>query len=319
MSSEDTTVHRVLVTGSGGFIGRAVCADLARAGVDVVGLDRVGRVDALSGGDLSVTTVAGDLLDLSSLMRRFEEWHPRVVIHTAAVSHPGVSLELPLATAQANCIGTATLLEACRMAGIRRFVFLSSEVVYGNQPGIHVDEDAPLLPRTPYAASKVYGEALSRVYAERWGIEQTSIRLTHIYGPGNLMPDPVGDLLTQALLHGAVTADDRHHQNRLLYVDDAAKAIRALAAAESWSSPVYNIGPLETVSNESLCHLIADLLDCRVDIPAREETYGRDELGVLVTDRARSDFGFEPLVPLRLGLDRYAAWLRRQRTVSASN
>jgi nucleoside-diphosphate-sugar epimerase len=130
--------NTIMVTGAGGLVGRSVCRRLAAAGRPVVGLDRFRG--SMPGGSSKTEIVDGDLLDLSSLLRRLDEWDVGTVVHAAAISHPTVSLDMPLATVQTNCVGTATLLEACRIKGVRRFIFLSSECVYGDQPDSQLDE-----------------------------------------------------------------------------------------------------------------------------------------------------------------------------------
>lgn len=306
--AEPSVSGTVMVIGAGGLVGRATCGLLARTRHRVVGLDRVSTV--ITGPQPDVTVTGGDVLDLSSLLRRFAEWDVRTVVHAAAISHPTVSIELPLATVQANCVGTATVLEACRIAGVRRLVFLSSECVYGNQPDTRLDEDAALRPRTPYAASKVFGESLARAYEDLWGIQQVSLRLTHIYGPGNAMPDGVTTMLRQALCAGEIKVRHGAQNNQLLHVDDAARAIQLVVDQARCASGVYNIGPGERTSNEDLARCIAEVTGCAVRVLDTTIAPELDQLGVIACDRAQHEFGFRSEVCLDAGLSEFASWLR---------
>ena len=300
--------NTVMVTGAGGLVGRSVCRRLAAAGHPVVGLDRFRG--SMPGASSKTQIVDGDLLDLSSLLRRLDEWDVGTVVHAAAISHPTVSLDMPLATVQTNCVGTATLLEACRIKGIRRFIFLSSECVYGDQPDSQLDERSALMARSPYAASKVYGESLCRVYADRWGIESVILRLTHVYGPPNAMPDRVADMITEALSAGQVTIQYGGQYNQLIYVDDAARAIEIAVSREEIPSAIYNIGSGERITDKALGGIIGGFLDCPVNVLDTAAEPGLDQLGLIGCNLARRDLGFEPETALETGLQEYAKWLR---------
>src|SRR3954452_7432553 len=152
---------RCLVTGGAGFIGSNLGDAL------------VGRGDGVRGlGDISTgfpenlnpaaSLIEADIADANAVARAVEGCE--VVFHQAAHRAVFRSVEHPLATDTANVHGTLTLLDAARSAGVRRVVYASSSSVYGGADLRPTPESAPLLPRSPYAVTKLTGEHYCRVY-----------------------------------------------------------------------------------------------------------------------------------------------------------
>src|SRR5204863_4608869 len=106
-----------------------------------------------------------------------------VVFHQAAHRAVLRSVEHPLDTDTANTHGTLTVLPEAHAAGVRRVVYASSSSVYGGAETLPTPETVPLLPRSPYAVSKLAGEHYCRVYAELHGLETVSLRYFNVYGP----------------------------------------------------------------------------------------------------------------------------------------
>lgn len=159
----------IMVTGGRGFTGRHITARLTAGGRSVVSYNR--DFDSSEDG---VVMVQGELFDVSRLVRVLQQHGIREIVHTAAMSHPTLSLEFPIATFAANVDGTVALLEAARLAGVKRVVNFSSEVVYGAVDG-PVTEDLPIKPSTPYAVTKATTEWLGRVYTDRYSLEVVSL------------------------------------------------------------------------------------------------------------------------------------------------
>ena len=173
----------ILVTGGTGFVGIHVVAQLAELGEPVVALSAEGEMDESSRDFLGparerVACVKGDVLDMDTLRRAIERHDVERIIHGAAITAIG-DLE-PDAARQAavvNVGGTATVLEAARLAGVKRFVHLSSASVYGaTDPDIPLEEDATLAPRGIYGITKRAGEDVVRRYFEIFGMEGAVLR-----------------------------------------------------------------------------------------------------------------------------------------------
>ena len=175
---------RVLVTGASGFVGRHLVDTLAheRGEAAVAGLVRPGTA-----AEGRIETIPCDLDDQSAVLRALERARPEQVVHLAAQSSPRLSFEDPEGTLRTNVFGLLHILEAVRRLALRpRILVIGSAEEYGAvdaQAG-PVGEDAPLLPRSPYAASKVAQAVLARQYAASHGIDVVLTRTFNHTGPG---------------------------------------------------------------------------------------------------------------------------------------
>jgi UDP-glucose 4-epimerase len=148
----------ILVVGGAGYIGSHMVLDLLRAGYPVVTLDNLsrGHRDLLPGGEF----VEGDLGNSADLRRVFSDYPVRAVMHFAAHSQVGESVERPLMYYRNNVANTINLLEAMLEAGVGHFIFSSTAAVYGEPVRVPITEDHPLSPTNPYGATKLAVERL---------------------------------------------------------------------------------------------------------------------------------------------------------------
>jgi UDP-glucose 4-epimerase len=299
-------VPTTLVTGGIGFVGRYIVPALVVSGRQVVSYNR----DYGESADPAVAAVQGELYDIPRLVRVMGEHDVDTIVHTAAMSHPELSIDLPITTFTANVDGTVHLFEAARMAGVGRVVNFSSECAYGHHED-PVDEDAPLRPTTPYGVSKDATELLGRVYTDLYGVDVVSLRVTEVYGPGNRMPETLKDLL-QAALAGEpyVAARGGDHRFQLVHAEDVAAAAVAAAACKGQHAPVYNVTGGSQVSLHELADLVrARFPDARLDIGGGHIPT-LDRQGPYDIAAARRDLGYAPRWSLERGIDAYADWLR---------
>lgn len=296
----------VLVTGGLGFVGRHLVRRLADEGETVVSYNR----DFSSSTDPAVVAVQGELFDIPRLVSTIEQHGVERILHTAAMSHPELSIDLPLTTFAANVQGTLSVFEAARMTGVRRIVNFSSECAYGDQEAAKVREDAPLRPTTPYGVTKVATELLGDVYTNRYGVDVVSLRITEVYGPGNPMPEVLRDMIAAALrgrpfrlLHGG------DHRFQFVHVDDVTTAAIAAARVDGHAQAVYNITGGRQVSLFEAADLVrAAVPGAVIDVgPGHIPTLDRQ--GPYDLSAARRDLGYEPRWKLEDGVRAYATWL----------
>lgn len=231
-------MSRTMVTGAIGFIGRYVVDLLAGRGEQVVSYNR----DYSVSDRANVTAVQGELFDIPALERALRAHEVERIIHTAAMSHPDISIELPLTTVAANIDGTVHLYEAARMAGVRRIVNFSSECAYGDQLEGPVREDARVQPQTPYGVTKVATEMMGAVYSRLYGLDVVSIRVSEVYGPGLRMPEILKEMI-EAAVRGLpfVLEQGAEHPFQFVHAEDVANAAVLAATAEAPRESVYNI------------------------------------------------------------------------------
>jgi UDP-glucose 4-epimerase len=300
----------VLVTGARGFLGPKVVDGLLAAGVPVVEYNREFVDDP---GHLPHAVLYGELDDLPHLERVVRAYGVRRLVHLAAQSHPDVSLDGPLATLQANIMGTAGVLEVARATTLERVVLISSESAYGVTEGWStVTEDTPFRPTTPYGVSKAAVDWLGAVYRQRFQLDVIVLRLPQIYGPGQRLAEDVHDLIRAALDTGRIHLDAGGDQElELIHVQDAARAVTraALVGPHRWTA--YNVSGGQTTLRTVAETIASHLAPCPVWIgPGRK---GYDWRAPFAVDRAREDLGFEPDISLPTGIADYIEWLKQHR------
>ena len=180
-------VDHVLVTGGAGYIGSHACKALSRQGFVPVAFDNLstGWADAVKFGPLS----QGDLLDRAAVDEAFARYRPVAVMHFAALSLVGDSMQEPGRYWRTNMIGSLNLIEAAVSSGCNKVVFSSTCATYGDQDGVVLDEDTPQHPINAYGASKRAIEDILRNFGASHGLAHVIFRYFNVAGA-----DPEGEL-----------------------------------------------------------------------------------------------------------------------------
>jgi nucleoside-diphosphate-sugar epimerase len=230
---------RILVTGNNGYIGSVMAPWLQRQGYDVVGLDTDYFTECTLVPDLaSIPTIRKDIRDvMPEDLRGFD-----AVVHLAALSNDPIGNLNEEWTTDINGRGTIRLAEMAKEAGIRRFIFSSSCIMYGMSEASVVTEESPLAPQTVYARSKVEAEEALRHLAGD-GFSPTLCRNGTIYGlsPRMRFDTVLNNLMGIAFTKGRVTIhSDGTPWRPVIHVQDVARMFQAVLEA-----------PLEDVHNEA--------------------------------------------------------------------
>jgi len=303
---------RTLVTGGAGFVGSNLVDALVARGDDVTVLDDLstGRreyiEDALAQGAELVT---GDVRDGELLAELLGERQPETVFHLAAQIDVRRSVADPAFDASVNAGGTASLLEAARVAEVGRFVLMSTGgAIYGEGDGkpLPLDEGAPVEPLSPYGQSKYAAEGYVSLYGRLHGLSGVSLRPGNIYGPRQ---DPLGEGGVVAIFCGrlndgarpTVFGDGRQTRD-YVYVGDVVEA--ALLAAGSDARGAYNIG---TGIETNVLELAERLGGLRPDV-AFEPEFAPERTGevrriALDAGLARRELGWSAETTLERGLE----------------
>ena len=263
---------RWLVTGAAGFIGSNLVEALLRAGQTVVGLDnfatghRRNLVEAADGAGEEAATrftfVEGDVRDRA--MCRDIVGGIDHVLHQAALGSVPRSLADPLASHDANVTGFLNLLDAARLAGVKRFVYAASSSTYGDSVEMPKREERIGNPLSPYAATKLIDEIYANVYARSYGMRATGLRYFNVFGPRQ---DPDGayaaviPLWVRAmLLDEPVTINGDGETSRdFCFIANAVQAnIRAALAPDDVQAEVFNVAAAARTSLNQLFGLIRD-------------------------------------------------------------
>ena len=300
----------VLITGGLGFTGRHIVRALVERGRRVVSYNR----DFTTSDNPAVTAEQGELFDVPRLTRVLQAHDVDAIVHTAAISHPTLSIDFPIATFSANVDGTLAVFEAARLAGVGRVVNFSSETVYGEVHG-PVDEMTPVHPTTPYAVTKVTTEWLGQVFQSRYGLEVVSMRIAQVYGPGNRMPEILGDMLKSITATGSFRLEyGADHGFNFIHAEDVVIAtLAALHATGPFPERGYNVSSAEYWRLRDVVDVVRGLLpDATIEVgPGLVPEL--DTQGPFSIEAARRDLGYVPQWDLQRGLAMYADHLVGQR------
>ena len=243
-----------------------------------------------------------------------------VVFHQAAHRSVFRSVELPLSTDRANVGGTLNVLVAARDSGTRRVVAASSSSVYGGAELRPTPESAPLIPRSPYAVSKLAGEHYGRVFSELYGLETVFLRYFNVYGPRQRPDGPyaaVIPLFIRALMDGAAPTihGDGHQSRDFSFIDNVvgANLAAAIAPARACAGKAYNVaGGIEI----SLLDLLAAIeAAIGLSIPPEFVASRAGDVRHSFADlRAiAADLAWRPQVEVSEGIARTVAWFTGSR------
>jgi len=311
------TGARVLVTGGGGFLGRALLARLREA--------RCATLVAPPRADY-------DLRREADVARLFAEHRPEVVFHLAAeVGGIAFNLANPGRTFYVNALMSTLVMEQARLAGVAKFVGAGSVCAYPEHAEVPFREDAlwdgyPEPSNGPYGLAKRMMLVQGQAYRAQYGFNAVHLLVMNLYGPGDHF-DPDHSHVVAALIRRMLEAvdggapelvvwGDGLATREFLYVDDAARGL--VLAAERYDAPEpVNLGAGFEISIRDLAGLLAELTGYRgrlVFDGSRPSGQRRRSADV---SRAKRELGFEAEVGFREGLARTIAWYRAQRTAGA--
>ena len=313
---------RILVTGGAGFISSNVVRHLlAATPYEVVSLDALtyaGNMDNLADvlGHERLSFVHGDICNPELVADVVGEVD--VIVNAAAESHVEKSIQEGASEfVTTNVEGTQILLDAIRRNPVERFILISSSEVYGTAERAPMDEEHPLNPRSPYAATKAGADRLAYSYYVTYGLPIVIVRPFNNYGPYQHPEKVVPRFITQALLDEPLTIHGDGHASRdWLYVEDDAEAIEALIACDpdSVAGEVVNVATGRDISVSEIADLVLDGVgrsrSLKVHTPERP---GQVDRHVGSTEKAERLLGWRARTSFERGLERTIAWYEQNR------
>ncbi|MCI3278977.1 dTDP-glucose 4,6-dehydratase [Streptomyces cylindrosporus] len=312
---------RILVTGGAGFIGSHYARTLLDGGYDeyegfadarVTVLDKLsyaGNRDNLPLHHPRLDFVEGSVCDLPLLLDLLPGHD--AVVHFAAESHVDRSLEFAADFVRTNVGGTQALLEACLRTRVPRMVHVSTDEVYGTIDEGSWTEEWPLLPNSPYAASKAASDLIARSYWRTHGVDLSITRCSNNYGP-HQHPEKLIPLFVTNLLEGRRLPlyGDGSNVREWLHVDDHCRAIQ-LVLTRGRAGEIYNVGGGNEQTNRAITERLLDL--CGADWSAVRQVadrLGHDRRYSLDETKIRTELGYAPRIPFERGLADTVAWYR---------
>ncbi|MDH5675443.1 MAG: UDP-glucose 4-epimerase GalE [Myxococcales bacterium] len=249
---------KILVTGGAGYVGSACLRHLKQHGHDAIAYDNLIEGHPSAVGDCEL--IIGDIADTDKLTKTLNDFDAEAVMHFAAATYVGESVENPEYHYRNNIGGTLSLLNAMRKAGVDRMLFSSTCATYGNSPKVPMSEDQPQDPYSPYARTKLAVEWMIRDFAHAYGLGFTLLRYFNASGASrdgafgeyhnpetHLIPIVLQTLLGQresvkVFGNDYPTADGTCIRDYIHIEDLASAHLLAIEATTRQTAEVFNVG-----------------------------------------------------------------------------
>lgn len=298
---------RLLLTGSSGFIGTNFCEAFHR-NYELVGVDLNPPKEAFP----NIKYYLADILDVSTLDKIVKAEKPDVIVHAAAQARVDPSYKDPIGTFRTNIQGTINLLDAALKHGVKRFVYLSSETIYGQADRYPTKETDHFRPISAYAASKISGDVITQCCH---GLETVVVRSAMGYGPRS-PPEQVVTKFFIRVMEGKPLLFPKgnvvHPSRDVNYVGNFMDGVR-LVIEHPNPARVYNIGSGRELSILGIAEKVIETVGSGEIVFTKEFKYRPGEEGVrtwLDITKAREDLGYEPRISFEQGLKLTYEWLR---------
>ncbi|MEW6129117.1 MAG: GDP-mannose 4,6-dehydratase [Acidobacteriota bacterium] len=259
--------------------------------------------------------VEADIADSERMQNLFTENQFDAVIHLAARAGVRPSLENPLAYQETNVRGTYVLLEAARLHEVSRFIFGSSSSVYGINARIPFSEDDPVAqPISPYAATKIAGEAACHTYSHLYGMQVVCLRFFTVYG-ARQRPDLAIHKFTKAISEGRPIPvfGDGTSRRDYTYIDDILSGVLAALDYHQTQFEVINLGESQTVELRYLIEVIEKTLGKPAKIDWQPMQQGDVPVTFANIEKARRLLGYNPQTKIDAGIEKFVEWFRLQK------
>jgi dTDP-glucose 4,6-dehydratase len=312
-------VMKILVTGGAGFIGsnyiyhmqeyhpdtEIVCLDSLTYAANIRNLEQ-----AMAKNNFEF--VKGDITDSAVVTEVVRDGKFEAVVNFAAESHVDRSISHPDIFTRTNVIGTQVLMDACRKNDVERFHQVSTDEVYGDlpldRPDLMFKEDSPLLPSSPYSASKAGADLLVMAYHRTYGLKTTISRCTNNYGPYQFPEKLIPKTIMLACHDKPIPLYGTGKNVRdWLHASDHCRAIDVIVN-KGRSGEIYNVGCNNERSNIDVVRLILKemgkegLIDFVADRPGHDLRYSVD------VGKLRNELGWEPTYDFERGIKDTLQW-----------
>jgi len=291
---------KVIVTGGAGFIGSNIVDKLLDMGHEVIVIDNESAIchEHFYWND-KAHNYKFDICDYENIRPLFDGVD--YVFHLAAEARIQPSLLNPLLTVKTNALGTSTILQCSREAGVKRVIYSSTSSAYGrkyvcSQTGLteNLEEDC----LTPYSVSKVNGEKMCKLYSSLFNIDTVTLRYFNVYGyrePTRGQYAPVIGLFLKKTREGKpmTIVGDGEQRRDFTNIEDVVRAnIMCMESSDNFNGEVYNVGTGRNYSINELANLIGG---DKVYIPERK---GESRITLANCDKIKRKIGWEPYVML---------------------
>lgn len=311
---------KIFVTGAAGFIGSHLSEKLLEKNYEVVGIDNFDpfypreikeKNIARASENKNFVLVEGDIRDEELISNLFEKHSFDAVIHIAAKAGVRPSIEHSKEYYDVNINGTTNILEAMRKSGVKNLVFASSSSVYGNSKNVPFSEkDCMLRPISPYAATKLNGEALCHVYHHLFGFNIFALRFFTVYGPRQ-RPDLAIHKFARKIIAGEKIPvyGDGSSRRDYTYIDDIIHGV-VLALEKLSGFEIINLGESQTIGLLQLIEILETALGKKAELKFLPMQPGDVIQTYADISKAKELLGYNPQFPIEKGIKNFIEWLQ---------
>jgi dTDP-glucose 4,6-dehydratase len=307
----------MLITGGAGFIGSNFIHYVMDHHPDyrIINVDKLtyaGNLENLKDieANPNYTFVKADICNVNAINGVFSSYAIDYIINFAAESHVDRSIEDPSIFLKTNILGTQVLLDAARKYGVKKFVQISTDEVYGSLGPIGCfTEDTPLSPNSPYSASKASADMLVMAYYRTYGLPVNITRCSNNYGPYQFPEKLIPLFVTNALSDKELPLyGDGKNIRDWIYVEDHCSAVD-LVLHKGVEGEVYNIGGHSEKANIEITELILDYLGKpHTLIKYVKDRLGHDRRYAIDCSKIERDLGWKPAYSFEDGMKKTIRW-----------
>jgi NAD dependent epimerase/dehydratase len=309
---------KVLVTGAGGFVGSHLVEALVKKGAKVRAFVHYnsrndwGMLEDVPKKVLGeVEVFAGDLRDADCVRKAVRG--QQVIFHLGALIGIPYSYVNPRDVVDTNVNGTLNVLTAALDFNIEKVVHTSTSEIYGTAQYVPMDEEHPVNPQSPYAASKLSADLLALSFYRSFDLPIGIIRPFNIYGPRQSARAVIPSIITQALLKGKISLGSVFPTRDLTFVKDSVKGVIAFAECEKTKGEVVNLGSDHEVSINQIIELVSDCLGKKIEVKKDKERIRpeKSEVERLFSDSAKAKtlFGWNSKIGIEEGIRKTISWI----------
>lgn len=272
----------VLVTGGAGFIGSSLVRQLEKKNCNIIVLDNLvaGTQDNLNGTRSSL--IEGDIRNKELLREIMKIYAIDYCIHLAAEPYIPKGYQYPEKMFQTNTVGTLRVLEACKIAKVKKIIYYSTSEVYGTAQYLPMDEKHPTRPHSIYALSKLAGDRMCYILWKERKIPVIVVREFNCFGPREAQPYVIPEIISQFKRGDELHLGNIYARRDFTYVDDAAEAAIKIMETPGYEGGIVNIGYGKNWSIKEIANEIAKIMgkkDCNIIVEKRKmRPFDVDEL-----------------------------------------
>lgn len=311
---------KIIITGGLGFIGHNVTRILESQGHECYVIDSMTDYGFIPKKELKflvdnrkkrITSrpIPIDICNVDRISNIFHSVKPDIVIHLASFPRQKIVNKDPVLGSKVMSTGLINLLEECKYHDVKKFVYISSSMVYGDFTSDCQTEDAACDPQGQYGIMKLAGEWLVRDYARSTGMKYTVIRPSAVYGEWDVNDRVVSKFMATAMQGGILKVNGANEVLDFTYVEDAAQGIVQAALSANADNQTYNI---TRSGAQEYTLLDAALLAIKIAGAGDVEVVDRDmdfpSRGRLSIEKAQKDFNYNPSVDIEEGFRKYHGW-----------